>query len=80
MDSIVRQFAPAFENRAVIAKVHAWNEQVLRDRYVINFVPQFHFFKDSVYLEDLKRTGTQPADTLISILESLIGGNTASAP
>lgn len=80
MDSIVRQFAPAFENRAVIAKVHAWDEQVLRDRYVVNFVPQFHFFKDSVYLEDVKLTGTQPADTLISILENLIDEDTAKAP
>lgn len=80
MDSIVRQFAPAFKNRAVIAKVEAWDEPELTDRYTINFVPQFLFFKDSVHMENLRLTGTQPGDTLVSVLEGLIGQNEAGAP
>ncbi|MBN1601770.1 MAG: thioredoxin family protein [Chitinispirillaceae bacterium] len=80
MDSIIRQFAPAFENRAVIAKVEAWDEMELTDRYSIDFVPQYLFFKDSVYMENLKLTGTQPGDILVSVLEGLLGQNEASAP
>lgn len=75
MDSVIREFAPNYKNRAIVAKVHAWTDTSfsnLSDIYGINSVPKYQFFKDSVHREELLRGGIQEADTLIKILENLI--------
>ncbi len=72
MDSVVRLLAPRFEGRAIVAKVHAWDNMTLSERYEIDFVPQFLFFKDSVLREDLRLTGIVDGDTLAARLERLL--------
>jgi thioredoxin 1 len=72
MDSVIRQFAPQFEGRAIVAKVHAWENMALCDRYGISGVPLFLFFKDSVYRGDLRRDGIVEGDTLAAMLERLL--------
>jgi thioredoxin 1 len=76
MDSVVKKIAPSFENEAVIAKVHAWEQKPLSERYDIYSVPQFLFFKDSALVE--QRSGIVPGDTLTAILGRLL--EPAAAP
>ena len=72
MDTVMRQIAPLFDGRAVIAKVHAWDESSLSDRYGISYVPQFLFFKDGYLHEEARRGGVVEKDSLIALLEALI--------
>ncbi|MBN1756742.1 MAG: thioredoxin family protein [Chitinispirillaceae bacterium] len=80
MESVMWDIAPRFDGRAVIAKVHAWETPALCDRYGINFVPQFFFFKDSIHREEYHLTGIVPGDTLIAHLEALLAEVPDNAP
>jgi thioredoxin 1 len=80
MDSVMRQIAPRFKDRAVIATVYAWENPALCERYGIEFVPQFFFFKDSIEREEHHLTHTLPADTLIAHLEALLNGSPVATP
>lgn len=70
MDSVVKAIAPSFEDNAIVAKVHAWEQMSLSERYNIYSVPQFLFFKDSALVE--QRSGIVSGDTLAAILDRLL--------
>lgn len=72
MDSVVAGIVPLFSGRAVIAKVHAWEQHTVTDRYGINMVPHFLFFKDSVEVISERRLGIAEGDTLVSVLNRLL--------
>ena len=66
----VKSFALQYKSKAVIAKVHAWEQMNLSEQYGIYSVPQFLFFKDSNLIE--QRSGIVSGDTLKAILDSLL--------
>ena len=80
MDSVMEEIAPLFEERAVVAKVNAWENPALCTRYGITVVPQFFFFKDSIHREEYHLTGIVPGDTLIAHLEALLAESPVDTP
>lgn len=72
MDSIVQTMVPQFTGRAIIAKVHAWEQYPLSSRYGISSVPHFLFFKDGVEIIEERRLGTYSAETLTAVIERLL--------
>lgn len=78
MDSVIRELAPRYKDKAVIAKVHAWENMNLCNRYGINYVPQYFFFKDGIQREELWHDALVPGDTLAAILSGLINEKQAA--
>ena len=72
MDSVVAALLPRFRGRAVIGKVHAWEQRPLSDRYGIQWVPRFLFFKNGQEIVGERRDGVVEGDTLAAVLERLL--------
>lgn len=73
MDSVVSEIVPQFEGRAVIAKVEVvWNVEPLSQRYGIDWVPRFLFFKDGEQVVEEQRGNYVEGDTLAAVLERLL--------
>jgi thioredoxin 1 len=72
MDSVVMAILPQFEGRAVIAKVHAWEQYPLSDRYGITQVPQFLFFKDGAEVVEERRLGVFEGSELTEVIDKLL--------
>jgi thioredoxin 1 len=78
MDSVVSAIAPFYKNRAIIAKVHAWEQMPLPERYGINRVPWFLFFKDSALVES--KSGSIDGNALRATLDRLLAPAAAPVP
>ncbi|MBN1308141.1 MAG: hypothetical protein JXA18_09505 [Chitinispirillaceae bacterium] len=81
MDSVVATLVPFYEGRALIARMHAWDQystSAIAQRYGITSVPRYLFFKDSVMVEEL--SGTFPGYVLADVLNRLLGDTIPGVP
>ncbi|MBN1574930.1 MAG: hypothetical protein JW913_00155 [Chitinispirillaceae bacterium] len=81
MDSVVAALVPFYKDRAVIAKLHAWDQystSAIAERYGIMSVPRYLFFKDSVMVEEM--SGILSGNVLADVLNRLLGDTIPGMP